>query len=297
MGCSSSTPAKASGSDGDVTGLALIPAFTAKAVGVEDLDETFEKSTNITNVLSELNNAFVVRLRPSPRPSELSRLACEPILPGHLSQALVKALRAAIKAAVAVFADAGRSIKEFMAEVVAAFTANITLLAEGACPIEVNYVKLDAAGIAADLVQAVTDAVEAVASAALRLTEVKDDIEAIVETCKKYVEDPSSLKEALAPLAANPLNLAKAMRNCTSNFAVIMKLPQNLVLVNTNGKAVCGELSDMTGASEEKAGKKAAAFEVTTANAVEIFDKDAAPMVALLLPLYAQPDGAARTAA
>jgi len=83
MGCSSSTPAKASGSDGDVTGLALIPAFTAKAVGVEDLDETFEKSTNITNVLSELNNAFVVRLRPSPRPSELSHLACEPILPGH----------------------------------------------------------------------------------------------------------------------------------------------------------------------------------------------------------------------
>ena len=64
-------------------------------------------------------------------------------------------VRAAIKAAVAVFADAGRSIKEFMAEVVAAFTANITLLAEGACPIEVNYVKLDAAGIAADLVQAV----------------------------------------------------------------------------------------------------------------------------------------------
>lgn len=184
-----------------------------------------------------------------------------------------------------------------MAEVVAAFTANITLLAEGACPIEVNYVKLDAAGIAADLVQAVTDAVEAVASAALRLTEVKDDIEAIVETCKKYVEDPSSLKEALAPLAANPFNLATAMKNCKSNFRVIMKLPKNLVLVNTNGKAVCGELSDMTGASEEKAGKKAAAFEVTTANAVEIFDKDAAPCVALLLPLYAQPDGAARTAA
>lgn len=181
-----------------------------------------------------------------------------------------------------------------MAEVVAAFTANITLLAEGACPIEVNYVKLDAAGIAADLVQAVTDAVEAVASAALRLTEVKDDIEAIVETCKKYVEDPSSLKEALAPLAANPFNLATAMKNCKSNFRVIMKLPKNLVLVNTNGKAVCG---DMTGASEEKAGKKAAAFEVTTANAVEIFDKDAAPCVALLLPLYAQPDGAARTAA
>mmetsp|Transcript_21741 Transcript_21741/g.68202 ORF Transcript_21741/g.68202 Transcript_21741/m.68202 type:complete len:88 (-) Transcript_21741:107-370(-) len=87
------------------------------------------------------------------------------------------------------------------------------------------------------------------------------------------------------------------MRNCKSNFAVIMKLPKNLVLVNTNGKAVCGELSDMAGASEERAGKKAAAFEVTTANAIEIFDKDAAPMVATLLPLYAQPDGAARTAA
>ena len=75
--------------------------------------------------------------------------AAESLLHSVRAQAADPAAVRAIKAAVAVFADAGRSIKEFMAEVVAAFTANITLLAEGACPIEVNYVKLDAAGIAA----------------------------------------------------------------------------------------------------------------------------------------------------
>lgn len=67
---------------------------------------------------------------------------------------MLKALRAYVKAAVSNFAESGMSNP--LAEIVGAFTANVSFM-NGACPIVIDFGKLEIAGIANAVMQELKD--------------------------------------------------------------------------------------------------------------------------------------------
>ncbi|EOD37583.1 hypothetical protein EMIHUDRAFT_252037 [Emiliania huxleyi CCMP1516] len=216
--------------------------------GIALLDEAAVTSGGIASKLSEVNSAFEVR-------------------------AVLKALRAYVKAAVSNFAESGMSNP--LAEIVGAFTANVSFM-NGACPIVIDFGKLEIAGIANAVMQELKDAETAVASALEGLAKVIGDIEKLVNTCQKYLDNPeAALSEAMTGNICNAMTVGK--RIC----GAIKELKPRLNAVKTHGEALCGEVTDVITISETKA---ASADKAAEAN------PDAATLVALLYPLYKDPN-------